>query len=126
LKGSVFAILNNQTELGDEFVTIMITGIFEFGDRCELVKKSIGVDIITATGSTNDGVEGKHRTRGNRGWKWCCGFEIGEWQKISAPTTAHDRKTLTLRVKVALTHSLPLSDAPHPFPMILNVVETRH
>ena len=41
----------------------------------------------------------------------------------------HDRKTLTFRVKDVLTASectLSLSDVPHPFPAILNVVETRH
>ena len=29
--------------------------------------ESIGVEIITATGSTNDGVEGKHRTQAGGG-----------------------------------------------------------
>jgi len=57
------------------------------------VQRSIGVEIITATGSANDGVE--HRTWGNRGWKWCCGLDNGKWQKISAPTMTYDRKTLT-------------------------------
>ena len=28
------------------------------------MEKSIGAVIISGTGSTNDGVEGKHRTRG--------------------------------------------------------------
>jgi len=47
----------------------------------------------------NGGVEGRHGTWGNRGWRWCCGFENGEWQNINAPTTAHNRKKLTFRVK---------------------------
>jgi len=48
------------------------------------------------TGSTNDGVEGKHRTWGNRDWMWYYGLDTNKWQKINAPTTAaHDRKTLT-------------------------------
>ena len=96
MEGSLFAILNNQTEFGT--MVTRIFGYWGFEDRCELVEESIGVEIITATGSTNDGVDGKHRTRGNRGWRWCCGLENGEWQKISAPTTAHDRKTLTLEM----------------------------
>ena len=61
------------------------------------MEEYIKAEIITVTGSTNDGVEGKHRTRGNRGWKWCCGLDNGKWRKISAPTMAHDRKTLTFR-----------------------------
>jgi len=38
-------------------------GISRIG-TCELMEKSIGAVIISGTGSTNDGVEGKHRTRG--------------------------------------------------------------
>ena len=99
MEGSLFAILTNQTEFGDDFVDLTVTKIFGycgFEDICELVEESIGVEMITATRSTNDGVEGKHRTRGNRGWRWCCRLENGKWQKISAPTTAHDRKTLEM------------------------------
>jgi len=70
LEGSLFAILNNQTGFGDKFVSITVARIFwywGFEYRCELVGESIGVEIITATGSTNDGVEGKHRTQAGGG-----------------------------------------------------------
>ena len=68
----------------------------DFEYKCELVEESIRVEIITMTGSTNDGVEGKHRTWGNRDWMWYYGLDTNKWQKINAPTTAaHDRKTLT-------------------------------
>jgi len=100
LEGSLFAILNNQTGFGDKFVSIIVTRIFwywGFEVRCELVEETIRVEILTETWSTNDGVEGKHRTRGNGGWRWCCGLDNGKWQKISAPTMAHDRKTLTFQ-----------------------------
>jgi len=43
-----------------------IFGYWGFEDRCELVEESIGVEIITATGSTNDGVDGKHRYSGQQ------------------------------------------------------------
>ena len=101
MEGSLFAILSNQTGFGDKFVSITVARIFwywGFEYRCKPVEESIGIEIITATGSTNDGVEGKHRTQGSRGWRWCCGLENSEWHKISASTTAHDRNTLTLEM----------------------------
>ena len=43
---------------------------------CELMEKSIGVEIIIVTESTNGGAEG---TRGCRDWRWWCGLENSEW-----------------------------------------------
>jgi len=34
---------------------------------------------------------------GNRSWRWCCGFDNGEWQKISASTMVHTH-VLTFRL----------------------------
>jgi len=44
-------------------MVIRIFWYWGFEDRYELVGKSIGVEIITVTGSMNNGVEGKYRTQ---------------------------------------------------------------
>ena len=60
----------------------MVTRMFwyrDFEDRSlRAGEKTIGLEIMSATGSTNGGAEGKHRTRGSRGWMWCYGLENGE------------------------------------------------
>jgi len=80
LESTLFAILNSQREIGDEVVSIIVTRIFWFGifkiGACELMEKSIGVEIIIVTGSTNGGTEG---TWGCRDWRWSCGLENSEW-----------------------------------------------
>jgi len=89
LESTLSAILNSQREIGDEVVSIIVTRIFWYWDfenrslrvdgkigACELMEKSIGVEIIIVTGSTNGGAEG---TRGCRDWRWCCGLENSEW-----------------------------------------------
>jgi len=73
------------------------------------------------------------RVWSNRGWRWCCRFDNGEWKKISASTTAHNRKTLFdldmpyLRLSALSAVLREVADALHPpLPAILNVVEKRH
>ena len=45
------------------------------------------------------------KTCGGRGWRWCCGFDNGEWKKIGACTAAHNRKTLMFWLENALSVS---------------------
>ena len=100
----------HSQQFGDKFVSIIVTRIFGFWDfeyKCELVEEPIRVEIITAT----EGVEGKHRTQSNTGWRWCCGLDTNKWQRINAPTTAHDRKHSHSELKLPWMHCLPLSCA---------------
>ena len=93
------------------------------------MEKSIGVEIIIVTGSTNGGAEG---TRGCRDWRRWCGLENSEWQKISTPTmmtgkhSPFELKMPYLRLNTISAAFQEVADTPHLLSAMLNVVETRH